>query len=157
MFRTRRSTTVSLQPIKSWHWRAWPMNALWGVVKLGRLVAGQFSLVQFVHRECPFKDRNRTRRRSEPCSLSRPASIMAGVMKQRCDASVCPSVRLCHAQTQSHFRTGVSITLPRMVMLKCEKEKHGTIHAFAFCHDTIRDAILTCARKPTWVSWIYRT
>ena len=23
--------------------------------------------------------------------------------------------------------------------------------------DTIRDAILTCARKPTWVSWIYRT
>jgi len=24
-------------------------------------------------------------------------------------------------------------------------------------YDTIRDAILTCARKPTWVSWIYRT
>ena len=24
-------------------------------------------------------------------------------------------------------------------------------------HDTIRDAILTCARKPTWVSLIYRT
>jgi len=25
------------------------------------------------------------------------------------------------------------------------------------CHDTIRDAILTCARKPTWASLIYRT
>ena len=24
-------------------------------------------------------------------------------------------------------------------------------------YDTIRDAILTCARKPTWVSFIYRT
>ena len=26
-----------------------------------------------------------------------------------------------------------------------------------FIYDTIRDAILTCARKPTWVSLIYRT
>jgi len=29
----------------------------------------------------------------------------------------------------------------------------GRIHAY----DTIRDVILTCARKPTWVSLIYRT
>ena len=31
-----------------------------------------------------------------------------------------------------------------------------TLH-FASNTDTIRDAILTCARKPTWVGFIYRT
>ena len=42
---------------------------------------------------------------------------------------------------------------------------HNTIHHHSFSHtedlddsyDTIRNAILTCARKPTWVSLIYRT
>jgi len=32
-----------------------------------------------------------------------------------------------------------------------------TVHGVDKCYDTIRDAILTCARKPTWVSFIYRT
>ena len=32
-----------------------------------------------------------------------------------------------------------------------------TTNAMLTAYDTIRDAILTCARKPTWVSLIYRT
>jgi len=38
--------------------------------------------------------------------------------------------------------------------------RKGYLERFiSFCtvYDTIRDAILTCARKPTWVSLIYRT
>jgi len=41
---------------------------------------------------------------------------------------------------------------------------YGSVHPSVSVHtcirvlyDTIRDAILTCARKPTWVSLIYRT
>ena len=33
----------------------------------------------------------------------------------------------------------------------------GCLSVIRIRHDTIRDAILTCARKPTWVSLIYRT
>jgi len=34
---------------------------------------------------------------------------------------------------------------------------HGRTHVWTQRYDTIRDAILTCARKPTWVGLIYRT
>ena len=34
---------------------------------------------------------------------------------------------------------------------------YGPLRPSMLRYDTIRDAILTCARKPTWVSLIYRT
>ena len=33
----------------------------------------------------------------------------------------------------------------------------NSLYVFHSCRDTIRDAILACARKPTWVSLNYRT
>jgi len=35
--------------------------------------------------------------------------------------------------------------------------KGAVMHTAYFSYDTIRDAILTCARKPTWIGLIYRT
>jgi len=46
--------------------------------------------------------------------------------------------------------TGVRIQTGR-------KNSRWALTEFANNYDTIRDAILTCARKPTWVSLIHRT
>jgi len=40
---------------------------------------------------------------------------------------------------------------------KIAKVCYDRLHLAYSANDTIRDAILTCARKPTWVSLIYRT
>ena len=47
---------------------------------------------------------------------------------------------------------GQSPTFTRPIVPSCVQQHPCTIR-----YDTIRDAILTCVRKPTWVSLIYRT
>ena len=45
----------------------------------------------------------------------------------------------------------------RGVVVSCIHRMNEVNPRRAWLYDTIRDAILTCARKPTWVSLIYRT
>ena len=50
-------------------------------------------------------------------------------------------------------------TLPRTTPSPCSQTPTWTWSqcCYTIRYDTIRDAILTCARKPTWVGLIYRT
>ena len=72
----------------------------------------------------------------------------------------------CDRQTavvgySENYHTGISTTviIQQHVSIIWYIASHNIyVHATrTITYDTIRDAILTCARKPTWISLIYRT
>ena len=63
-----------------------------------------------------------------------------------------------HARSASTLRLSLSLSLSLCVSAgSMPTEAPYLRQTRTYLYDTIRDAILTCARKPTWVSLIYRT
>jgi len=62
-------------------------------------------------------------------------------------------VALPPTRTQ-HTKNWLSHKLIDLQRIDYSVHNYSSLHSV---YDTIRDAILTCARKPTWVSLIYRT
>ena len=80
--------------------------------------------------------------------------------------SACFHLNVVYCFTNKHGNTfellfGYSWTMFRYKahskVTSVQRTFYRITRVYTLIYDTIRDAILTCARKPTWVSLIYRT
>ena len=97
---------------------------------------------------------SRLRSSEPPNTWSVPRRARArSVLRRRSRSTVSEENRRCvqSSSTGSYSTKHRSHTWPLSVKTGIKRKKVSTIY------DTIRDAILTCARKPTRVSLIYRT
>ena len=79
--------------------------------------------------------------------------VSCQLRKKHQTAPVCHTSLLLTKQGRSLFvRNPLQVHSTQYTPENKQYTKYDTIR-----YDTIRDAILTCARKPTWVSLIYRT
>jgi len=98
----------------------------------------------------------------ESISKHSRSTVIRNVACWACDSSACADTELCRCNrinwetdttdAQCTPQTPCRHKATRQFSSRCELSMTLTIRL-----DTIRDAILTCDRKPTWVSLIYRT
>jgi len=91
--------------------------------------------------------------------MGHPAlQLLAGLLGQRESASNDSPIgsSIFAGFTSKQWAVGHEM-LPKAALLRGSEPSPNIWYFWPIRYDTIRDAILTCARKPTWVSLIYRT